>query len=204
VADCGSVDATRDIARAAGARVIEAVPGRAAQMNAGAAEASGSVLCFLHADSVLPGGWADEARRALGVPKTVAAAFDFAVAGAGTSASIISLVGRARWRLTRIPLGDQGLCVPKSVFESLGGFPALPVMEDLEFARRVRRLGKIAHLRASTLTSPRTWDEYGLLRPTAINAFGILAYRVGVSPQRIARWRERIAPTPPPAEKHTR
>jgi len=194
VADGGSGDATRERARTAGAVVIDSPRGRAAQMNAGAARAAGEVLCFLHADTVLPAAWADSVRDALAAPGTVAAGFDFAVDRNARHAAIIATVGRLRWRLSGIPFGDQAVCVPRYVFDALGGFPDLPVMEDLEFALRARRLGRIAHLSPSAVTSARAWDEHGLVLPTAINAAGILAYRAGVSPARIAQWRSRIAP----------
>ena len=98
-----------------------------------------------------------------------------------------------RWRLTGTPYGDQAICVPRQVFEALGGFPDIPVMEDLEFAARLRRFGSIRRIPLPAVSSARVWEQYGLMRPTLVNATGIAAYRLGVSPQRIAGWRQRIA-----------
>ncbi len=193
VADGGSDDDTAAQASAAGAGVILADRGRARQMNAGAAGATGEVLCFLHADTVLPHGWADAVRDALAVDGVVAAAFDFAVPREARHSAVVQAGGTMRWRLTGTPYGDQAICVPRQVFEALGGFPDIPVMEDLEFAARLKRFGRIERIPLPAVSSARVWEQYGLVRPTLVNATGIAAYRLGVSPQRIAEWRRRIA-----------
>jgi len=193
VVDGGSSDDTPEQASAAGGRVITAERGRGRQMNAGAAEASGEVLCFLHADTVLPHGWAAAVRTALAEDGVVATAFDFAVPSDARHSAIVQAAGTARWRLTGTPYGDQAVCVPRSVFEDLGGFPDVPVMEDLEFAERLKRCGRVARVPLPAVSSARAWEQHGLVRPTLVNAMGIAAYRMGVSPQRIAGWRRRIA-----------
>jgi len=193
VADGGSADDTLARAVEAGARAISAGRGRARQMNEGAAGAAGEVLCFLHADTVLPHGWAAAVRGALSADGVVAAAFDFAVPAEAPHSAALQAGGTVRWRLTGTPYGDQALCVPRHVFEALGGFPELPVMEDLEFARRLKRYGTLARIPLPAMTSARAWERHGLLRPTLVNAVGIAAYSLGVSPERIARWRDRIA-----------
>ena len=193
VADGGSADGTPQAARNAGARVVDGPRGRGSQMNAGAAQATGDVLCFLHADTVLPHGWAESVRAVLAADRAVAAAFDFAVPPGARFSAIIEAAGTARWRLTRTPYGDQAICVSRSVWEALGGFPNIPVMEDLEFAYRLKRFGRISRVPLPAVTSARVWEQHGILRPTLVNAAGIAAYRLGVSPGRIAGWRERIA-----------
>jgi rSAM/selenodomain-associated transferase 2 len=193
VADGGSADDTAARAAAAGARVVAVERGRARQMNAGAAETTGDVLCFLHADTVLPHGWADAVRSALGAGGVVAAAFDFAVPTGARHSATLQAGGTLRWRLTGTPYGDQAICVPRHVFEALGGYPDLPVMEDLELASRLKRFGRVVRIPLPAVTSARSWDENGLVRPTLVNAVGIAAYRLGVSPRRIAAWRQRIA-----------
>jgi rSAM/selenodomain-associated transferase 2/rSAM/selenodomain-associated transferase 1 len=191
VGDGGSRDRTREIAEKAGARVVESPPGRAAQMNAGAAMATGEILLFLHADTVLPANAAMLARDVLGTPGTVAGAFDFAVPPTARWSQLISAVGRWRARATGRPYGDQGLFLSAGVFRELGGFPDLPTMEDLEMVMRLQRLGRIAILRERAITSARAWERNGLVRTTVVNLTGILAYRLGADPDRVARWRER-------------
>ncbi len=193
VADGGSQDATQRAAREAGARVIDAPRGRGSQMNAGAAAATGDVVCFLHADTVLPHGWAAVVREVLARDGVVAAAFDFAVPASARFSATIAMGGMARWRLTGTPYGDQAICVPHAVWEALGGFPDIPVMEDLEFARRLKRFGRIGRVALPAVTSARVWEQHGLALPTVVNAAGIAAYRAGVSPGRIAGWRRRIS-----------
>ena len=162
-------------------------------MNAGAAHATGEVLCFLHADTVLPHGWAEGVREALADDGVVAAAFDFAVPSNARFSGVIAAGGMARWRLTGTPYGDQAICLSRSVWEALGGFPDIPVMEDLEFAHRLKRFGRIGRVSLPAVTSARVWEQHGLVIPTVVNAIGIAAYRLGVSASSIAAWRQRIA-----------
>lgn len=197
VADGGSRDRTVEIAEGAGAHVVAAKPGRARQMNAGAACATGAVLCFLHADTRMPTGFADSARRALARPHVVACAFDFALVRGGWRHALIENLGQLRWRLGGLPYGDQALCVPRWVFDSLGGYADLPTMEDYEFAQRLRRYGRIARTRQRAVTSARVWDQYGLLRPTLVNAAVITGFRFGVGSRSLARWRARISTRAP-------
>lgn len=194
VVDGGSTDGTPRVAREAGARTLVSAPGRATQMNAGAALAEGEVLCFLHADTVLPDGFSGLVSSALADPSRVAAAFDFRVPEGGWRHGVINAVGGARWRLTRLPYGDQAVCVRRSVFEALGGFPEMPTMEDYELGRRLKRYGEIGRIPRPALTSSRAWDDHGLLGSTAVNVATIAAYRLGVSPERLAHWRATIAP----------
>ena len=194
VVDGGSSDDTRGAAVAAGARVVDSASGRARQMNAGAIAATGDILLFLHADTILPPHACDLARAALARPSVVAGAFGFAAPTGTPLGRIIDFAGRWRARLTGFPHGDQGLFVAASTFRELGGFPHLPTMEDWELVARLRRLGAVRILPEPALTSARAWERHGLLRVTALNLAVIAAYRLGVDPNRIARWRGRIAP----------
>jgi hypothetical protein len=104
---------------------------------------------------------------------------------------ILHLVaGAANWRtrMTRIPYGDQGIFVRRSVFEKLGGFPDLPIMEDLEFGRRLKKSGKRILLKSPITTSPRRWDREGVGYVTLRNQILVLLYWFGVSPARLAHW----------------
>lgn len=194
VVDGHSGDRTRELAAGAGARVLESSPGRALQMNAGADAATGTVLLFLHADTTLPAGACALAREALSQPGTVAGSFGFSVRKGARHGRLITLVGRLRSRLSGDPFGDQGLFLLVSTFTDVGGFPDLPVMEDLELVSRLRGLGKVRTLRQPAVTSARAWEVHGLLKTSAINQVAILAYRLGVSAERIARWRRSIGP----------
>ncbi len=194
VVDGGSRDDTREVAAAAGARVVESPPGRARQMNTGAALAEGEVLLFLHADTTLPAGACEFAVDAFAQPRVVAGGFSFAVPRSARHSRLISGVGRARGRLGGSPWGDQGLFVSRDTFVELGGFPDQPTMEDFEFGRRLKRFGRVVTLRERAITSARAWAEHGLLRPTLTNLAVIAAYRCGVSAERLGRWRRRIAP----------
>ena len=189
VVDGGSRDRTRLAAEEAGARVMDAAPGRAVQMNAGAAQAAGEILLFLHADTELPPDAAALAREALALPGTVAGAFDFAVPSDARFAALISAVGRRRARLTGHPYGDQGLFLSAGTFRDLGGFPPLPTMEDWEFVARLRKLGRVAVLDERAVTSARAWEHSGLLRKTISNLAVIWGYQLGVDPDLLATWR---------------
>ena len=194
VVDGGSFDATREVAETAGATVIEAARGRATQMDAGARAANGDVVLFLHADTLLPERAAALACETLARKRVVAGAFSFAVPRSARHAWLISAIGRARHQLGGAPWGDQGVFMAAQTWRDLGGFGDVPVMEDLEMAARLRRLGKIVVRREQAVTSARVWDEYGLVLPTVVNACGILAYLLGMDPERIVQWRARIAP----------
>ncbi len=192
VADGGSHDRTVEIAEGAGAHVVVARPGRARQLNEGAAHATGGVLCFLHADTRLPAGFAASVRAALAPPHAVACAFDFAVEHGGWRHRLIGDLGQLRWRLGGLPYGDQALCAPRWVFDALGGYADLPTMEDYDLAQRLRRYGRITRTRQPAITSARVWDEHGLLRPTLVNGAVIVGFRLGADPARLARWRTAI------------
>lgn len=193
VVDGGSRDLTRQTAEAAGAQIVDSPPGRAVQMNAGAARASGEVLLFLHADTLLPAGGCRLAADALSSPAVSAGGFGFSVPDTARHSRLISAAGRWRARLGGLPWGDQALFMSRDVFRELGGFPEQPVMEDMELVHRLRRFGRVVTLPQRAITSARAWDEHGLLLPTAVNLAAIAAYRAGADPRRIAAWRSRIA-----------
>jgi hypothetical protein len=188
VVDGGSSDGTSAAARAAGARVIEAEPGRAAQMNVGAAAASGDALLFLHADTRLPAGFAALVRDALTEPDTAGGAFTWATDDSPAAATF-SLIGKMRTDVFRIPYGDQALFLKRRTFEDLGGYPVQPIMEDWELARRMRRLGAVPILSERAMTSSRRWTEAGVVRPTIGYLAIIAGYRFGIDPAVLDGWR---------------
>ena len=188
VVDGGSCDRTRELVKASGiARLVEAARGRASQMNAGARAASGEVLLFLHADVSLPAGALQLIDHALASPATVAGAFrTWHVADDGKSAPWLRLAD-LRSRYTTIPYGDQALFVRREVFDRAGGFPEQPLMEDIELARRLRRLGRIARVPASVRVSGRRFLAHPVRDTLMVNLFPLL-YRAGVPPSTLARF----------------
>jgi rSAM/selenodomain-associated transferase 2/rSAM/selenodomain-associated transferase 1 len=188
VADGGSRDATREIAAQAGAAVLVTLDGRGAQQNQAAAVASGRYLLFLHADTLLPDGYAELIRRTLDRPATVAGAFRFRMDGIGASMRLAEWGADIRSSLCQWPYGDQGLFMEKRVFAELGGFSPLPIMEDYELVSRLRRRGAVVTLREAAVTSARRWQELGPLRTTMRNLSMIAGFRVGIPPERLARF----------------
>jgi rSAM/selenodomain-associated transferase 2 len=187
--DGGSADATPSVARDWGAdTVLSASGGRARQMNAGAAAATGAILLFLHADTRLPAGYDALARDALAAPAAIAGAFPLAIAGRGWGLRLVEagVNGRSRW--CALPYGDQALFLKTSTFWALGGFPELPIMEDFELVRRLRQRGRIALAPAPVVTSGRRWQQLGVVQTTLINQAIIAGYVAGISPQRLRRW----------------
>lgn len=184
--DGGSEDGSAELATAAGYQVLAAPRGRALQMNAGAAVANGDVLLFLHADTRLP----DEA------PAMVASAlsggvdwgrFDLRIGGDSLWFPLIAALINWRSRLTGIATGDQAIFVRRALFEQLGGFPPQPLMEDIEFSKRLRRHGRPASIRASAVTSGRRWLRYGVLRTVLLMWRLRFAYWRGVPAEVLAR-----------------
>jgi hypothetical protein len=188
VVDGGSRDHTADLARACGATVLTTEAGRAGQMNAGAAAAKGEVLLFLHADTRLPERFDEFVRQALSRPGTVAGAFKLRIDGSAWGLRMIERL--ANWRSHRwhMPYGDQAIFLRAETFHDIGGFPDMPIMEDFELMRRLRRRGRIAIVPVPIVTSARRWEKMGVLKTTLINQAMIVAYLLGVSPLRLARW----------------
>jgi hypothetical protein len=194
VADGGSTDRTAEVAELAGALVIDSPRGRARQLNAGSAAATGDILLFLHADSRLPSDALDRVREAMSDREAVLGSFGFRAGDPSRATDrLATFVGRLRHRAFRLPYGDQATFVRRRDFVDLGGFPNMPVMEDYEFALRCRRLGGLRRVDADCATSARAWRDHGLLEVALANAAVIVGYRLGVAPERLAGWRERIA-----------
>jgi rSAM/selenodomain-associated transferase 2 len=181
--DGGSTDGTTQRAKETGATVLASKPGRARQMNAGAARAEGGSLLFLHADTLLPSGWPEVVPRTLCAPGVVAGAFRFSIAGNFRGKSFIEWTTGIRSRWLQRPYGDQGLFLTRALFEEMGGFADLPIMEDYEFAIRLRQRGRIVTVSEATLTSGRRWQKLGVLRTTVRNQWLLAAYHLGVPPR---------------------
>ncbi len=145
-------------------RIISGPKGRAAQMNAGAAQANTDILLFLHADTELPHNVKRVVEQVLDQPQHVGGRFDVRFPHDRGFAWIISRMMNLRSRLSGICTGDQAMFVRRSVFESMGGFADLPLMEDLEFSRRLKRQGKVVALKDTVTTSFRRWEQHGPLQ----------------------------------------
>ena len=188
VVDGGSRDGTVERARACGAKVIASVPMRSTQMNAGARAAEGTVLLFLHADTRLPPGFEHHVLEILDRPDTVAGAFRLGIDGRFPGLRVIEWLANFRSICMGMPYGDQAIFIAADRFRRAGGFPEIPIMEDFAFMRRLRSRGRIGIARVAVTTSARRYDAYGFWRTTWINQLMIIAYLMGVSPARLARW----------------
>ena len=188
VVDGGSADGTIAVARAADVRVLEARPPRSIQMNVGAAAAGGDLLLFLHADTRLPAGFEAQVRQMLARPRVAAGAFRLRIDGSLRGLRTIEAVANLRSRLLQMPYGDQALFMRRSLFWDLGAFPPIPIMEDFELVRRLKRRGRIALAPGCAETSARRWLRLGAVKTWLVNQCVIAAYCAGVSPQRLAAW----------------
>jgi rSAM/selenodomain-associated transferase 2 len=156
-------------------------------MNEGAAEATGDVLLFLHADTRLPKNFARLVLRSLARPGIVAGAFELRIDAPTPALRLIERIANRRSRCLRTPYGDQGIFMLSRVFHEAGGFSDFPIMEDFELIRRLRKKGEIITLSAPILTSSRRWQNFGILKTTLINQLVIIAYYMGIPPATIAR-----------------
>ncbi len=196
VADGGSVDGTRRVARECGARVVLSARGRGPQLNAGAAVARAPRLLFLHADTALPTDYLRIVTRTLESDGVAVGAFRFRVDLPGPLLRCVEAAVALRCALLRTPYGDQALFMRRDVFRALGGFAPIPLMEDLDFLHRAKsRYGRRAVTVASeqAVTSGRRWAAAGVLRMTLVNQGCIMGFALGVSPVRLARWRNRLS-----------
>jgi rSAM/selenodomain-associated transferase 2 len=185
VVDGGSTDGTPQLAATLADRVLAAARGRARQMNAGSAVATGEVLLFLHADTTLPPD------AAPGIAAAIAAGalwgrFDVRIDGRHPMLPVIAAMMNVRSRLTGIATGDQAMFVRRDSFVRVGGFPDLPLMEDIRLSASLKRLGPPAGLRLAVRTSGRRWESRGVLR-TMLLMWGLrAAFACGADPARLA------------------
>jgi uncharacterized protein len=186
VVDGGSTDGTGELAVRSGATVLASPPGRSRQLNAGAAAATGNVLLFLHADTLLPSNWTQVVSDVLQRPQVAAGAFRFRIAEDFAGKWLVEATTQLRSRWFQEPYGDQGLFLRRSLFEELGGFADLPIMEDYEFVRRLRRRGRVLTADEPATTSGRRWQQLGIFRTTLTNRLVVSGYQLGVGPQRLA------------------
>ena len=185
VVDGGSTDNTFVLVKQIGATVITVTEGRGAQMNGGAAIASGEILLFLHGDTQLPVNYQAIITETLLQPNVIAGAFELAIDGAAKSLRLVEMLVKIRSHFCSLPYGDQAIFLTKKIFIEVGGFAPLPIMEDFEFIQRLQGQGKIAIAPASVITSPRRWQKLGIIKTTLINQLIILGYYLGISPLKL-------------------
>lgn len=192
VVDGGSTDGTADLARRVAAteavRVLTVLPGRATQMNAGAATARSDVLLFVHADTRLPEDARPAIQAAISNPGCVGGRFDVQFDRDTPLSRTIAAFMNARSRLTGMMTGDQAIFVRADQFRALGGYAALPLMEDVDLSRRLKRRGSLAALRTRVTTSYRRWERQGPIR-TILRMWSLrFLYWLGVSPHTLVRY----------------
>jgi len=195
LADGGSTDATAAIAaRSPQVRLLASPRGRARQMNAGARAARGDVLLFLHADTLLPDGALAAVEAAASDPGVVAGRFDVRFDSPRPVFRMIAWFMNHRSRWSGISTGDQAIFVCRKPFDALGGYPNMPLMEDVELCRRLKRRGQLSALRLCVTTSARKWEREGAFRTILLMWVLRFLYMVGVPPARLHRWYYRREP----------
>lgn len=187
VVDGGSRDATIQRARLRADRVIAAPRGRALQMNAGAEKACGDVLLFLHADTRLPADADHVVLNGLERSGRVWGRFDVEIEGRSPLLRIIAGVMNLRSRLTGVATGDQAIFARRDAFQAAGGFPGIPLMEDIGLCKRLKRLSRPLCLRERVITSGRRWEKHGVLNTVVLMWRLRLAYFFGADPKELAR-----------------
>lgn len=168
-------------------RLIQAAPGRARQMNAGAASAHADIVLFLHADTELPATALARVREAF-ERSALWGRFDVRLSGGHAALRVIERMMNWRSRISGTATGDQAIFVRRDVFKMLGGYTEIELMEDIELCDRLKWVGRPACLRDRVVTSSRRWEQRGILRTVLLMWMLRLLYRLGVSPKRLARW----------------
>jgi len=166
---------------------LSSLPGRGRQMNAGASVASGEILLFLHCDTKLPVNALERVQETLKTPSIEAGAFDLSIDGKGRGFRMIEKFASVRSRITRIPYGDQAIFIRKNYFFDLGQYRNIPIMEDVDLMRRIKRArGKIQILNYPASTSARRWEKEGKIYCTLRNWILISLFLLGLKPDKLA------------------
>jgi rSAM/selenodomain-associated transferase 2 len=188
VVDGGSTNRTREIVAYTPATLLTATRGRASQMNAGARIAQGEVLLFVHADTRPPASAIIDIRSALEDPQCVGGRFDVRLDRGEWVFRAIGALMNLRSRLTKIATGDQAMFVHREVFEALGGFPDIPLIEDIAFSRLLKKSGRVPCLRSQVFTSAPRWEKEGVWRTILKMWVFRLLFLAGVSPRRLRQF----------------
>lgn len=192
VVDGGSRDKTISIVSRYKIRLIPSIPGRGRQMNYGARYATRDILLFLHGDAKITEKGIDAMLKAMEDPLIIGGAFRLAIDSGSTYLSLVALWANMRSIIFGLPYGDQGIFVRRSAFEEIGGYQDVPIMEDLEFIRRLKRRGKIRILGEAVSVSSRRWDKEGPVYATFRNLILAALFLLGVSPKKLYKWYKNI------------
>jgi rSAM/selenodomain-associated transferase 2 len=182
ISDGGSTDKTLDIADEAGAKIVSGPPSRGGQLRRGADAASGEWLLFLHADTVLSPGWAAAVEAHL--PSKKAGYGQLQFSGGGAAARIVAGWANVRSKIFSLPYGDQGLLVSRILYNRVGGYADIPLMEDVAIARALR--GDLVAMPVTATTSPKRYQTDGWLRRGTRNLLTLTRYFLGASPEKLA------------------
>jgi len=186
--DGGSNDATLSLSEPLVDRVLQSPPGRARQMQAGAALSSGSILWFLHADSNIPVHADTLIMESLEISRADWGRFDISFTDRHPLLKCVAWFMNQRTRLTGIATGDQGIFVRRTLFDKVGGLPSIPLMEDISFSRSLKKHGRPCRVTQTLGASPRRWHAQGILR-TIVTMWGLrLAYFAGIKPERLVKF----------------
>ncbi len=187
VVDGGSEDNTVKVAEKYGAKVIKSMPSRGKQMNVGASKASGDILLFLHADTLLPDGFSSLVRKVMSEPDVVGGSFALKLQPGTPFLKYIEENVKWRTKLFGLPYGDQAIFVRASVFREIGGYADIPLFEDVDFIRRLKSQGKLSFIPIPVVTSSRRYKKYGVFMTTLINKVVFFGYLLKVPPTRLVR-----------------
>jgi rSAM/selenodomain-associated transferase 2 len=188
VVDGGSRDQTPGIAQASGVLVLSSSPGRARQMNLGALKSKGDILLFLHADTRLPARFSEHIRQCFAKARVVAGAFRLGLAPPIKGSAFIEKMANLRAEKLNLPYGDQAIFVPAKIFKELGGYKEIPLLEDVDLVRRLRKIGRLAVLPIPVVSSSRRWQKLGVWKTTWINQMILSGFLLGIPPRILARW----------------
>lgn len=190
VCDGGSDDPTAEVARRAGALLCESEPGRGPQLRAGAMQATKTVLLFLHADNALDQGCLQQICVAaeINTEQQLWGGFRQRIDGEHFLYRCLEHGNAARIRYRGMPFGDQAMFVSKSAYEQVGGFEAIPLMEDVNLSRALRQLSWPILLEGPVHVAARRWQQRGVVRQTARNWWIQVAHHLGVKEQRLSKW----------------
>jgi len=187
VVDGGSADGTPDVASRSADRILDSPRGRALQMNAGAREAGGDLLLFLHADTLIPAASLTALVEGFPSSRSAWGRFDVRLSGRPRMLRVVENMMNIRSRLSGIATGDQAIFVRREIFEKVGGFPEIPLMEDIAISRQLKRESRPFIPHGHVVTSSRRWEENGIWSTILLMWRLRLAYALGASPADLAR-----------------
>ena len=192
VSDGGSEDKTKTIANDLGARVIESKKGRSVQMNTAAIQAKAPILLFLHADTILPENYVYEICSILSMKNVRAGSFEIKIEGRNKALMNIEKSVNFRSRFLKMTYGDQGFFITKQVFNEIGGFPVIPIMEDYAIVKKIKKVGRMGISNFCVITSGRRWDKAGYMKTLIVNKFVFLGYKLGLNPDFLRRLYDKL------------